>query len=145
MKRTLLALAMVTLLTLALAACGGQPATVASLPTFPSASELQAGENAVADSVAEALKSSVGGNLSPEIRLFSLPEATTWDEVKGFYGEALGGGDWTAAAELDSSTDTISTAGWQRGSLVSEQVLVLGFVPPLLDEGPVLIVSLFSE
>ena len=65
--------------------------------------------------------------------------------MKGFYGEALGGGDWKAAAELDSSTDTISTAGWQRGSLASEQVLVLGFVPPLLDEGPVLIVSLFSE
>jgi hypothetical protein len=145
MKRSLLVLALAALLAPALAACGGSPATMATLPTFPSATELQAGENAVADSVAESLKSSVGGNLSSEVKLFSLPQATTWDEVKAFYGEALQGGDWKAAAELDSSSDTISTAGWQRGGLASEQVLMLGFVPPLLGEGPVLIVSLFSE
>lgn len=144
MKRTLLALALAALLSVALAGCGGTPATMASLATYPSATELQAGQNAVADSVAEALRGSVGENLSSEVKLFNLPPGTTWDEVQAFYGEALQG-DWKAAAELGSNNDTLSTAGWQRGSLASEQVLMLGFVPPLLGGGPVLIVALFSE
>lgn len=146
MKRALLTLALAALLVPALVACGGgEPATMASLPAFPEATELQPGENAMADTVAESLKSSVGGNLRSEVKLYSLPAAATWDEVRAFYADALQGGDWQASAELDSSTEAINTAGWQRGSLSSEQVLILGYMPPLLGGGPVLIVSLFSE
>jgi hypothetical protein len=145
-RRALVALALAALLLPALVACGGgEPATMAALPVFPEAAELQAGEDAMADAVAGSLQSSVGGNLTAEVKLYRLPEDTSWEQVRAFYTDALGDTDWKATSELDSANEALSTAGWQRGGGAGEQVLMVGFVPALLDGGPVAIVSLFSE
>jgi hypothetical protein len=139
--------ALAALLLLALAACGGPPppATMADIPTYPSATEIEAGANAMADAVAAEMRGAVDAGLSSEVRLFQLPAATSWDEVRAFYGEGLGGADWREAGELSTTNEALSTAGWQRGEGADEQVLMVGFMPALLGEGPVAIVSLFSE
>ena len=144
--RTLAVTTLFALLLPFLAACGGgEPATMASIPTFPTATELQTGQNPMADTLAETMKSAISGNLKSDVKLYELPADATWDQVKSFYSEALGSGDWKAATELDTSNEALSTTGWKRGSLASEQVLMVGFMPALLGGAPVMIVSLFSE
>lgn len=142
--KLLRALAALTLFTLA--ACGGaRPITMAEIAVFPEATELPAGESAMTDAVAASVQSTVGGNLSSETRLYRLPEATTWEEVRGFYAASVEEGDWEPAAELDSANEALSTAGWQRGGLASKQVLLVSYVAPLPGEAPSLVVALYSE
>lgn len=143
--RQLVVIALVALLVPVLAACGGEPVAFASIPVFEGASELQAGQNSIADTVAESMKSAVGAQLTSEIMLYELPAGTTWDQVKEFYNGAMGSTDWKAASELATETEAFNTTGWQRGGMASEQVLMVGFMPEMLGNAPVLIVSLFSE
>lgn len=135
---------LITLFALALAGCGSPPVALASVPAYPEASELQAGQNPIADSLAETMRSSVGG-LASEVQLYELPAGAGLEQVRQHYEAALADGDWAATPELTTSSDTFSTVGWQRGSGGSEQVLMLGYMPELLGQPPVLIVALFSE
>jgi hypothetical protein len=89
---TLIAVALV-----ALTACGGsQPVTLAAVPNFESAKELKPGEDPRADTLAENMKQagSMGANL--EQKIFSVPQDTGWDSVKGFYDGKLREGGWEA-------------------------------------------------
>lgn len=87
-----------------LTACGGsEPVAISELPTYPDAIALQAGESAIADtlatnveqnkSVQEAL-GGIGGQI--EQKGFQLPEGTSWEDVVQFYGEALEAQGWSA-------------------------------------------------
>lgn len=129
----------------ALAACGGEPVTMSSIPVFPNTTPLQAGQNSMADTLAGTLESMVGDQLSSEINLYAVPATTTWAEVQDFYTTQLADTDWKAAEELTQETSAINIMGWSRGGLASEQVLVVGHSPDLLGNGAFLIVGLFSE
>ncbi|NJN18481.1 MAG: hypothetical protein HC822_20615 [Oscillochloris sp.] len=145
MLKVLVRMLLVVMIGSSLAACGGEPVGFASLPTYPTATELAAGQNSLADTVVETMQSAMGDNLTAEVQLYQLPGDADFAAVRRFYEEQLVGGDWQSATELSTDSGTFSTAGWQRGGFASEQVLMLGFIPPLLDGSPVLIVSLFSE
>lgn len=139
--------AYLALLVLLLAACGGArpPQTMDALPVFPEASELPAGANPLAEQVSEAMLAAIGANLSAEVRLLQLPAGSDWASVEQFYREELADTDWQIAEELTSAEGSLTTAGWQRGALAGEQVLMLGYLPASPDAAPVLIVALFSE
>jgi hypothetical protein len=113
---------MVTLLVVALfalSACGGnEPVTLAAVPTFESAKELKPGEDPRADTLAENMKQagSMGANL--EQKIFSIPQDTGWDSVKGFYDGKLTEGGWKAASMPVAmpANDMVQMSIYQRGN-----------------------------
>lgn len=126
-------------------ACGGAPpVTFSALPQFPEATELQPGQNSVADSIAESMRSALNEDLAGEIRAYALPADTTFADVQNYFGAQIAEGDWAVNEALATETEAFSTVGWQRGRAASQQVLMLGYVPPILDAAPLLFVSLFS-
>jgi hypothetical protein len=127
-------------------ACGGaQPVPFSALPSFPAAVELQPGQNAMADSIADSMRSALNEGLEAEIRTYELPADTTFAEVQSYFGAQMTDGDWAVNEALTTETETFSTVGWQRGRDASQQVLMLGYVPPILDAAPLLFVSLFGN
>jgi hypothetical protein len=143
MKR--LSVLIVLLSTLFVGACGGaQPVPFSALPSYPAAAELQPGQNAMADSIADSMRSALNEGLNGEIRAYELPANTTFAEVQSYFGAQIADSDWAANEALTTDTEAFSTIGWQRGRDDSQQVLMLGYVPPILDAAPLLFVSLFS-
>lgn len=141
-----LGLTVVSLMFMAvLVACGGEPVAMSAVPIFPNTSPLEAGQNSMADTIAETLDSMVGDQLTSEINLYALPAEATWDDIKSFYATELAETDWKTADELTQESTAINITGWTRGGLASEQVLVVGHSPDLLGDGAFLIVGLFSE
>jgi hypothetical protein len=133
-------------LMLVLVGCGGgEPATAASLPSFPGASTLEPGSNPMVDTMVDTMTTSVGDQASVETTAYTLPADAEWEAIKQFYTDELADTDWTSSPEMETENEVISVIGWQRGGMASEQVLMVGYMPPLLGSEPVLIVSLFSE
>ena len=128
---------------LALAACGAEPLTLADIPAYPAASALAPGQNPLADSLAETMRSSSGGP-DVEVAAYALPADAALEQVEQHYDGALPGAGWAPAAELATSNESFRTRGWRRGSGPSEQVLMIGYLPPALGDPPALIVSLFQ-
>jgi len=130
---------------LALAGCGGAPPVdLGAIAPIPGAAEMRAGESPLADSLAETMRGSAGG-LASEVRIYRLPAGMGLEEAREHYAVELPGEEWRPAAELETASDSFSTAGWQRDTRDGEQVLMLGYLPALLGEPPVLIVALFGE
>lgn len=143
--RIVLALTLLALIT-TMAACGGQPATFAEIPIPAEAQPLAAGENKLADQMASNLTKSLSANSSAtEVKMYTLPQAIGWDQLKGFYSEKLAGTDWKNEAELSQETEIFKMAFWDRGSFASEQGLAVGYVPSLPGSSPLLMVALISE
>jgi hypothetical protein len=102
MKTTVRLLALIVMLTSAmlLSACGSKPVTLADLPVYPGASELQAGESTIADTLQNngqqdaALREAMGAGGSTVQKGFDLPADAGWDQVKSFYVEQLKSGGW---------------------------------------------------
>ena len=132
-------------LLLSLSACGSKPVTFADLPAHPDAVPMERGTNSVADTVAASLESSLSERGKVELKLYSMPGTISWEEVDGFYEESLKESDWKAVADLRQESSIINTVGWTRGSFASEQGLVVGYAPNIVDDGAFLIVALFSE
>ncbi len=144
MKR-LKALCVLVLGALIVSACGGaQPVAFSAVPSYPAAAELQPGQNAMADSIAESMRSALHEDLNGEIRAYELPADTTFANVQSYFGAQISNGDWAVNEALNTDTEAFSTVGWQRGRADSQQVLMLGYVPPILDAAPLLFVSLFG-
>jgi hypothetical protein len=130
---------------LVVSACGGaQPVPFSALPNYPAAAELQPGQNAAADSIADSMRSALSEGLEGEIRTYELPPNTTFAQVQSFFGAQLTDTDWGVNEALTTDTEAFSTIGWQRGREDSQQVLMLGYMPPVLDAAPLLFVSLFG-
>ncbi len=134
------------LFTCVLAACGGSaPATLATISLPPDATQLQKGSNPLADTIADGFRESMGAQGEKvELQLYALPADTQWDDIKGFYEQEIKD-DWKAEAQLAQDSDAFKTVGWTRGGFASEQGLVVGYSPALLDTPPFLMVALFSE
>lgn len=135
----------VVVLVLTVACGGGEPVTMSSIPIFPGATPLQAGDNSMADMLSETMKSSVGNNLTSEINLYSVPTDTDSASIQEFYTTELADTDWKAADELSQQNQGISTMGWSRGGRANEQVLMITHSPDMLGQGAFLVVALFSE
>lgn len=132
-------------LLITLAGCGTPPVTFAELPMHPAASPLERGSNTLADAVATAIESSLAERGTVELKLYNVPDTVIWEEIDGFYAESLSDSDWKVSDELRQESAAINTVGWTRGSLASEQGLVVGYAPDALGQGAFLIVALFSE
>jgi hypothetical protein len=145
LARTIFAALLTASLLVALAGCGAPPATFADIPVHPSLAPLERGANTLADTVATSLEGSLAERGKVELKLYSVPDTVLWEEIDGFYTEALTDSDWKAADDLRQESAVINTAGWKRGALASEQGLVVGYAPDALGEGAFLIVALFSE
>lgn len=143
--RSIFAVLTVAVLLAALAGCGAPPATFADIPLHPDATTLERGTNTLADALASSLEGSLGERGKVELKLYSVPDTVLWEEVDSFYAESLSDSDWKAADELRQESAAINITGWTRGSLASEQGLVVGYAPDTLGQGAFLIVALFSE
>jgi hypothetical protein len=146
-----------TLLVLALlTACGGSPpATVATMPVFPGATELKEGESTIADTLGQnnasdaAMREAMGVGGSTEQKGFRLPADATWDSVKSYYDEQLKGQGWqtnsmidSAMAQANAGNDVFRTANWQKGS---QNLTVVMLTLPTDATQKELIVSLSSQ
>jgi hypothetical protein len=78
-----------------LTACGGPaPVSIASLPAFAGATELQAGNSPIATTLKNNETQAAAMGQKIEQKAFDLPSGTSWDQVKGFYSEQLKAGGW---------------------------------------------------
>ncbi|MFL5803637.1 MAG: hypothetical protein ACJ8CR_18080 [Roseiflexaceae bacterium] len=128
-----------------LAACGAPPVAMADIPVLSQAAPLEKGKNPVADAASDALdKALTGQSLKSEVKLYSVPADVTWDQVKSFYTEKLGSGDWKSSDQLTHESDAFSTLGWTRSG--ESQALVVGYGPDILGNGtPFVMVMLASK
>jgi hypothetical protein len=153
--KQMLLVAVCAALTLILAACGGSSAVaVDDLPAYPDAVRLQAGEDPIADTLAQnmALNSSLGMGGSIEQVAFRLPEGTTWDDLNGFLSTELKAAGWEtgmggpggaiasqALTSANTGNDLFQTAMWNKGKQI---LTVYRLADPNNPDQPYLIVSL---
>jgi hypothetical protein len=91
-----------------LTACGGTPApvSIADLPTYAGAAELQPGNSPIATTLQNNEQQAKAMGQKIEQKAFSLPKDATWDKLIAFYGEQLKAKGWkegAAAGGLGSS------------------------------------------
>lgn len=137
---------MVMLLALAGLACGGSdPVLLADIPIPDGATELAAGESLVADFMAEAVQGAVPTeDATTEVKIYQAPAGATFATIETFYTDNLDS-DWTYEADLYENSNEIGIAGWSRGSLANEQVVVVAFSEDPLLGANILVVALLSE
>ena len=139
--------AAISALLLAVLACrSSAPFTMEDLEVFPGATPLEAGQNNLADTLADSIRESAGvEGVEVEVQMYNLPPETAWAGVKSFYMKQTDSGDWQADESLLEETEVVSMAGWTRGGLASEQALLIAFTDDPFGGQPFLIVMLFSE
>ena len=128
-----------------LAACGAPPVAMADIPVLPQAAALEKGKNPIADAASDAMdKALTSENLKSEVKLYSVPADVTWDQVKSFYTEKLGTGDWKSSDQMTQESEAFSAIGWTRSG--DQQALVVGYGPDILGNGsPFVLVMLASR
>lgn len=85
-----------------LAACGAKAVAIADIPAYPGATQLNPGDDPVADTLAQNMKQDaelrtglgVGGSI--EQMAYKLPADASWDAVSKFYTDELTGDGWKA-------------------------------------------------
>ncbi|MCU0491548.1 MAG: hypothetical protein MUD01_08170 [Chloroflexaceae bacterium] len=143
--KTMLKGLLVLSLFVALTACGGTPVTFDQLP-LPSDAKEATTTDAVVTSMQDSMKQSMGDKVSKfEVKTYTMPKDSQWPTVQGFYTHQLKMGDWKAEDQLSLDSELIKMQGWTRGSLASEQALIVGYYPNPLDNEIYLMVMLASE
>ena len=107
-----------------LTACGGGPAplSMADLPTYAGATELQPGNSPIATTLRNNEQQAAAMGQKIEQKAFGLPKDATWDKLIGFYKEQLAAKGWkegAAAGGLGSSmaNDMVSKALGQANAV----------------------------
>ena len=49
-------------------------------------------------------------------KIFTLPQAASWDQVKGFYSEKLGGSGWSSTSLPIPDNEMTQMSLWTRGT-----------------------------
>ena len=119
-----------------LAACGSAPApvTMADLPTYSGATELQPGNSPIATTLKNNEQQAAAMGQKIEQKAFTLPKDATWDKLIAFYGEQLKAKGWkegvaaggvgsgmandimkNALAQANAGNDMFKTAIFTRG------------------------------
>jgi hypothetical protein len=146
MRKGISVFVLTILVLMLVAGCGTEPVPISDIAIYPGATLMEVGQNTMADELAETIRTSAGAEgVSVEVNLYSLPEGTTWEDVKSFYDDEIGGTDWTPESDLTTETDFFSTIGWSRGSGAGEQALTIGYAADVLGSGAFLLIGLFSE
>jgi hypothetical protein len=136
------AAALAILFVLALAACGGgAPATLDDVPAYPNATALKPGENAMADTLAKNVQQAGAMGAKLDQKMFTLPEDTSWDKVKGFYTDKLTGAGWTAANLPIPDNDMVKMTVWTKGG----QSLTVGQITEPVSKNNFLLFSLATQ
>ncbi len=139
-------LVVVLMVALLVSACGGgEPIALTDIPTFPNATPIDAGQNQTADLFLDTVQSSLPESMTAESSLYTLPAGTAWADVQSHYSNAVSEGDWEAASELNQESEFINVAGWQRGGLAGEQILMVAQGNDPLSGETFLITAIFSE
>jgi hypothetical protein len=83
-----------------LAACSGGPApmSIADLPTYAGAKELQPGNSPIATTLKNNEQQAAAMGQKIEQKAFSLPKDATWDKLIAFYGSELKAKGWKEGA-----------------------------------------------
>jgi hypothetical protein len=141
--KRIIAVVLAVLFTLALAACGGSgaPATLADVPAYPNATALKPGENPMADTLAKNVQQAGAMGAKLDQQIFTLPEDTSWDKVKGFYTDKLGGAGWSPANLPIPDNDMIKMTVWTKGS----QSLTVGQITEPISKDNFLLFSLATQ
>jgi hypothetical protein len=146
MSRGIAIFVLMILILVSVVSCGTEPVAVSEIPVYPGATLMERGQNSIVDELANTIRTSAEAEgVIVEMNLYSLPEGTTWDDVKSFYNDELGNTDWMSESNLATETDFFSTIGWSRGSAASEQALTIGYAADVLGNGAFLLIGLFSE
>jgi hypothetical protein len=95
--KNLLRLSVVLAAVLVISACGGssKPITLADVPAYPGATELQPGSSQLAAVLANngaqaaQISQAAGVNSKVEQKGYTLPAAATWDAVSTFFNDKL--------------------------------------------------------
>lgn len=146
LHKTVLTFVLAALILLAVAGCGTEPVSISDIPVYPGAESMAPGQNEMADGLADVIQESSGGEgVNVDIKLYSLPADTTWEDIKSYYNGEMAGTDWKTEADLGNESEVFSTIGWSRGGGASEQALIVGYVADILGGDAFMIVGLFSE
>ena len=83
-----------------LAACGGGPApvSIADLPTYAGAKQLQPGNSPIATTLKNNEQQAAAMGQKIEQKAFGLPKDATWDKLIAFYNEQLKAKGWKEGA-----------------------------------------------
>ena len=57
-------------------------------------------------------KAMTSESLKSEVKLYSVPAEVTWDQVKTFYTEKLGSGDWKSNDKMLQESEAFSAIGY---------------------------------
>jgi hypothetical protein len=145
-----------------LTACGGST-SAGSLPKFPGATELKAGESAIGNTLANnmkqdaAMRQAMGAGGKTEQTGFKLPAAATWEQVKSFYEKELKAAGWESGlggiaggvvdinavmGAANQGNSLFQTAMWSKGK---QTLTVNMIVDPVDKTQKQLILSLSSR
>src|SRR5690349_9393593 len=109
------AVILVVLATLSLAACGGSPpAQLSDVPVYPNATQLQPGQNPMADSLAKNVQQAGAMGAKLDQKIFTLPDDVSWDQVKSFYTDKLTAAGWSAMSLPIPDNDMFKMTLWTR-------------------------------
>jgi hypothetical protein len=127
---------------LTLAACGGgQPATLADIPVYPNAQQLEPGKNPMADTLAKNVQqaAALGGKIDQ--RMYTLPKDANWQQIKGFYSDKLGASGWSNVNLPIPDNEVMKLAIWKKGG----QSLTVGDLTEPTSGDSFLLFSLASQ
>ena len=162
---SIVSLIVLSVISLLLVACGSKSVSVAELPIYPDAVQLEAGDSTIANTLENnmaqdaTMRESLGalGSGSTEQVGFQLPSDTSWDQVKTFYTKELEGSGWSSglggvagmAVDVNAMMDTANqgndlfqTAIWSKDK---QTLTVVYSVDPTNQDEKILILSLSSQ
>jgi hypothetical protein len=162
---SLVSLIVFSVIALLLAACGAKPVSVAELPVYPEAVQLEAGDSAIADTLENNMAQDaamrdamgpLGGGGKTEQAGFQLPSDTSWEQVKAFYAKELEDNGWSSGlggvagivdvnAMMDTANqdnDLYQIAIWSKGK---QTLAVIYAVAPTNQDEKLLLLSLSSR
>lgn len=131
---------------ISLACVGIEPITIDDIPAFPNATTIQSGEYDLADLLVESIEESVVGeeNVDADVRLYRIPEGTSWEDVQRFYTNQLDE-NWELQSDLTIDSGTLKTIGWSRLGSNEPQTLLIGFAQDPFGKALFLMISLFTQ
>lgn len=146
MHRLPLGLVLAALVVILIGACGPEPVSIEDVPVFPGATPVKQGQDEFVDLMVESIKeSSSAEGVEVEIGLYTLPDGVTMEQLRGFYDEELAAADWKTESGLANEIEYFRSVGWSRRAGGEDQVLVVGHITDVAEDGTYLMLGLFSR
>lgn len=99
--RGLQSLAVAAVAAVFLSACGGAPPlSIADLPAYAGATELQPGNSPIATTLRNNEQQAAAMGQKIEQKAYNLPRDASWEKVVGFYDDQLKGAGWKSGVAV---------------------------------------------